>query len=155
MISLPRVSYGTTSAVTTSMGLTIGLHAAHNPSSTIVSGLLIIALADNISDSLSIHIYQESEKLESRSAFRTTLTNFMARLVVTGTFAAMALLAPSAMLTPLALAWGLGLLSLLSYFLARERRANIVLEIAKHVGIAVSVITVSALIGVWLHASLG
>ena len=39
---------------------------------TIVSGLLIVGFADNMTDSLSIHMYQEAEKLEERAAFRVT-----------------------------------------------------------------------------------
>jgi len=46
----PRTfTFGGTSAIVTSMGLVIGLQSATAPPPTIVSGLLIIALADNIS----------------------------------------------------------------------------------------------------------
>ncbi len=73
MINPRAFSFGSTSAVVTSMGLIIGLGTATAQVSTIVSALLIVGVADNISDSLSIHMYQEAEKLEERAAFRTTL----------------------------------------------------------------------------------
>jgi hypothetical protein len=155
MIQLPRVSFGTTSAVTTSMGLTVGLNAATASRAAIISGLLVIALADNISDSLSIHIYQESEKLEAKSALRSTLTNFTARFVLTLTFAVLVLLAPSAWLTLLSLIWGLGLLSALSYMLARERGVGVGAEILKHAAIAGAVIIASRLVGSWVHGRFG
>ena len=61
----PRIfSFGSTSAIVTSMGVIIGLGAATARTATIVSSLLIFAVADNISDSLSIHMYQEAEKLD-------------------------------------------------------------------------------------------
>jgi hypothetical protein len=47
---------------------------------TIIAGLLIVGLADNVTDSLSIHIYQESERLEQHAAFRATISNFATRL---------------------------------------------------------------------------
>jgi len=47
-----------------------------------VSALLIAALADNLTDSLSIHMYQESECLEQREVFVGTVTNFATRFIV-------------------------------------------------------------------------
>ncbi|HZR26694.1 MAG TPA: hypothetical protein VFA59_24080 [Vicinamibacterales bacterium] len=43
---------------------------------------MIVAVADNITDSLSVHVYQESENIEERAALRATLTNFAARLLI-------------------------------------------------------------------------
>ncbi len=82
MANLARFTFGTTSAIVTSAGLIVGLHAAGATRATIVSGLLVIAVADNLSDSLSMHMYQESEHTEARAAFRATVTNFVARLAV-------------------------------------------------------------------------
>jgi hypothetical protein len=56
MANLARFTFGTTSAIVTSGGLIVGLHAAGATRATIVSGLLVIAVADNLSDSLSIHM---------------------------------------------------------------------------------------------------
>jgi vacuolar iron transporter family protein len=152
---LQGVSFGTTAAVVTSMGLSLGLDAAIAPKATIVSGLLIIAVADNISDSLSIHIYQESEGLESKSAFRSTVTNFFARFVATATFVALVVLLPAAVMGPVLLAWGLVLLSTLTYLLARERGIAPIPEIAKHVAVAVIVVVVSKALGMFIRAYLG
>ena len=68
MLNPRKFSFGGTSAVVTSMGLIIGLGAAGAGKATIVSGLLIVGFADNMTDSLSIHMYQEAEKLEERTA---------------------------------------------------------------------------------------
>ena len=38
------------------------------------------------SDSLSIHMYQEAERLEGKGALRTTLANFVSRLLVALSF---------------------------------------------------------------------
>jgi VIT1/CCC1 family predicted Fe2+/Mn2+ transporter len=152
---LQGISFGTTSAVVTSMGMSVGLNAATAAKATIVSGLLIIAIADNISDSLSIHVYQESEGLESKSAFRSTVTNFLARFLATSTFVALVVLLPPAMMGPVLLAWGLVLLSALTFLLARARGVSVPAEIAKHVTVALLVVFVSRTLGVWIRAYLG
>ena len=56
MLNPRAFTFGGTSAIVTSMGLIIGLESATATTATIVSGLLIVAVTDNISDSLSIHI---------------------------------------------------------------------------------------------------
>jgi VIT1/CCC1 family predicted Fe2+/Mn2+ transporter len=152
---LQGISFGTTAAVVTSMGMSVGLNAATATKSTIVSGLLIIAIADNISDSLSIHVYQESEGLEGRSAFRATITNFLARLCATGTFVGLVIALPSAMMGTVLLVWGLVLLSALTYFLARARGVSVVSEIAKHVTVALFVVFVSKTLGGLIRTYLG
>ena len=60
---ISRISYGGTAAIVTSMALITGLNTVGTGKSTLITALLIVALADNITDSLSIHIYQESERL--------------------------------------------------------------------------------------------
>src|SRR5512140_2034663 len=80
MPRLRRISFGGTAAIVTSMAVIVGLHASAAQKSTIVGSLLIIALADNLTDSLGVHVYQESERLAEREAFRTTVANFTTRL---------------------------------------------------------------------------
>jgi hypothetical protein len=147
----PRIfSFGSTSAIVTSMGVIIGLGAATARTATIVSSLLIFAVADNISDSLSIHMYQEAEKLDERSAFRATLTNFVARLLITLSFVMIAMLLAYPYAGIVALVWGFLLLIGLSYALAMERRVSPMAEIGKHLGVAVLVIAASRVIGSWI-----
>jgi VIT1/CCC1 family predicted Fe2+/Mn2+ transporter len=147
----PRAfSFGSTSGIVTSMGLIIGLGTAATQTATIVSGLLIIAVADNITDSLSIHVYQEAERLEARSAFRATLTNFVARLLVALTFVIIVLVLPGPYAGIFALAWGFLLLAGLSYIVARARDVRPLPEVGKHLGVAILVIAASRLIGAWI-----
>ncbi|HEY7322690.1 MAG TPA: hypothetical protein VIE89_34440 [Candidatus Binatia bacterium] len=142
--------FGGTSAVVTSMGLIIGLQSATAPPPTIVSGLLVIALADNISDSLSIHMYQEAERLEGKGALRTTLANFVSRLLVALSFVFIVITVPAFYAGIVAVGWGFLLLAGLSYILARKRGVSAPGEIGKHIAIAVTVIIASRLIGTWI-----
>jgi hypothetical protein len=68
------------------MALINGLSAAGATKPIIVSALLIAALADNLTDTLSIHTFQESEQLNQKNAFTGTITNFITRLLLSISF---------------------------------------------------------------------
>ncbi|MGE5090184.1 MAG: hypothetical protein ACM3QY_13735 [Candidatus Levyibacteriota bacterium] len=147
------ISFGGTAAIVTSMGLILGLDAANTSRQTIVGALLIVALADNLSDSLSVHAYQEAEGLERREAFLSTAANFVTRLLVASTFVAMVVALPHEWLPVAACAWGFALLALLTHRLARARDAPVAKEVAKHVVVAALVLAVSRWVGTWISGS--
>jgi VIT1/CCC1 family predicted Fe2+/Mn2+ transporter len=147
-LRLPTVSFGTVSAVVTSIGLIIGFGAAGVSKSTIVAGLLIVGLADNLTDSLSIHIYQESEKLEERAAFKATLSNFVTRLLISFSFVLLVIGFSSAITAFASLVWGLGLLTGLTWLVAKSRGANVTTEVLKHLTVAAAVIAASRMVGI-------
>ncbi len=155
MRKINRISFGGTAAIVTSMALIVGLNAVDASHKTIISALLIAALADNLTDSLSVHIYQESERLSQREAFIGTLTNFATRLALCLSFAALIVLLPSALALGAALAWGTFLLAALSWVVARARQASALSEVTKHLVVAALVILVSHLIGSWINTQLG
>jgi len=145
-----RYAFGSTAAIVASVGLIVGLGAASTSRAAVVSGLLVIALADNVSDSLSVHLYQESENLEARAAFRSTLANFAARLLVVLTFVGIVVAVPARVLPAVTVAWGTLLLSALTYVLARVRKVNPAVEIAKHLAVALVVVAISRALGAWI-----
>ncbi|HVW24439.1 MAG TPA: hypothetical protein VHC69_03680 [Polyangiaceae bacterium] len=146
-------SYGGTAAIVTSVGLIVGLGAAGVPRASIVSGLLVVGIADNVSDSLSIHMYQESENLEGRSAFHATLTNFVARFLVVMSFVGIAVVAPFRAAPIVALTWGMLLLGALTHRIARARGVSPWRETLKHVFVALLVVAVSRALGAWIAAN--
>ena len=154
MKTLQNFSFGGPAALVTSMALIVGLEAATVQKAAVVTGLLIIGIADNLTDSLSVHIYQESERLAQRDAFRTTVANFFTRLFVCLSFIAILLVLPPASAIPASLIWGFTLLAVLSYFLAKARGANPLSEILKHCAVAFAVIAISKAIGAWLPAAI-
>jgi vacuolar iron transporter family protein len=147
LLPLRRVSFGGPAAIVASVALIVGLDAAAADRAAIVGSLLILALADNLTDALGVHIYQESERLASLEAFRTTVANFLTRLFVSLSFVALVLNTPAPLRSSVSLAWGLLLLAVLSHLIARARRVNSATEIAKHCGVALIVIALSAVIG--------
>ncbi len=154
-MDLRKFSYGTTSAVVTGMALVTGLDAANSTRLTIIAGLLIFAVADNLTDSLSIHIYQESERLDGPAAFRATLANFATRLGLSLSFVLIVLLAPVTIAVIAAILWGNSVLCVMTVLLARERGVPVATEIAKHLALAAAVIAASKGIGAWLLRAVG
>lgn len=131
------------------MALIVGLDAANAGKAAMVSALLIAAVADNLTDSLSVHMYQESERLEEREAFIGTLSNFVTRLVVCLTFVLIVVLFRTHV-AAIGGVWGMLLLIVLNYILARYRNVGAMSELGKHLAVALVVILVSKGIGHWI-----
>jgi len=150
MLDPRKLSFGSSAGIVASMALIVGLDAATATTATVVGSILIAGLADNLTDSLSVHMYQESERLPEREAFRTTLVNFAVRLAVSLSFALLFVLLPRTAAVRASLIWGFVLLSVLSYVVARRRSVPPFAEIWKHGLVATVVIAVSKGIGSWI-----
>ncbi|HVO10359.1 MAG TPA: hypothetical protein VMX54_06345 [Vicinamibacteria bacterium] len=152
MTPLTTLSYGGTAAIVTGMGLIVAFDAGTTSKATLIASLLVVAIADNLADSLAIHVYQESEKLDSKRAFRATVANYVTRLLVAGSFVTLAAVVPARSLVPVILAWGMTLLCALTYLVAKSRGVAPGLEVVKHLAVAIAVIVVSRGIGGWILA---
>ena len=145
-----RFSFGSTSAIITNLALMAGLHSEFNAKLSIIGGILVVAVADNISDSFGIHIYQESENIETREVWTSTIMNFLSRIIVSLTFIALLVLFPLNKAIIFSIIWGLLLLGIVSYIIARNEESNPYLSIFTHLLIAVLVIFLSNIIGDFL-----
>jgi len=145
-----RFIFGATTAVITNMGLVTGLFFSPNAKMNIIGSILVIALADNISDSLGIHIFQEAEKLKIKEVWLSTLTNFMTRFLVSMVFVLIIALVPIKEAVVGLVVLGMTLLTVISYFVARSQNRNPLFAIAEHIAIAVIVIFASHWVGEWI-----
>ena len=150
-----RFSFGSTSAIITNLALMAGLHSEANAKISIIGGILVVALADNISDSFGIHIYQESERIETREVWTSTIMNFLSRFIISLSFVALIVLLPLNTAICASLFWGLGLLAMISYIIAKNEASNPYLSILTHLLIAVGVIFLSNLVGDLLVSRFG
>jgi VIT1/CCC1 family predicted Fe2+/Mn2+ transporter len=137
------------------MALISGLSAADATKPIIVSALLIAAFADNLTDALSIHIFQESEQLDQKNAFNGTITNFVTRLLLSISFVLLVVLLPLEHVAKVSIVWGILLLVILTYLVARERKVKPLREVVKYLLVASAVIIVSTLIPNWIGVLLG
>jgi len=148
MVDLSKFSYGITSSVVTSLALIVGLNEITNPKMSIIGALLLIALADNISDSLGIHIYRESAYSKAKNNIKVyTFSNFLTRLSITLLFVLLIMFLPIQYAILSSIVLGLSLLSVLSYLIAVNQKTNPYLQIFQHVGIAIVVLITSHFVG--------
>jgi len=145
--NLKNYVFGSTAAILTNVSLIVGLGSARAGRGPILGSLLTIAVADNISDSLGIHLYNEAERCEKKFTVLATALNFASRLLVSLSFVAIVLIFSIARAIPVAIVWGLLLLTLLSYIITKSNQENSLREIAKHVLVAVIVIALSRVVG--------
>lgn len=150
MAQLNKFSFGATSAIVTSLAFIVGLFRNANPKPVIIGSLLVIAIADNIADSLGIHIYQESQLLSSKIIRASTFFNFLTRFLVMLIFILLVAFLPMGYAVIFSIVYGISLLSILSYFIAKEQKVNPYRAILQHVVIAVLVVIVSNFLGEWI-----
>jgi VIT1/CCC1 family predicted Fe2+/Mn2+ transporter len=144
---LANYSFGSSAAVITNTSLIVGLGSAGAGKGPILGGLLTFALADNISDSLAIHLYKESEGLETELPLFASVLNFAARLLTSLSFLAITLIFSVPQSVPIAIVWGLLLLVVVSYLISKCRKQSTIGQIIKHVLVAGIVIVLSRIVG--------
>ncbi len=149
-MNVNKFSMGATAAIITSMGLIAGLTQGADAKVGIITGLLIFAIADNISDSFSIHIYKESEGASVKEVSVSTFGNFAVRLLLVLTFAAIVLLLPPNAALIASSIWGMALLAILSHRIAKSRCIHPLRSITWHLAVALVVIVGSKFLGSWI-----
>jgi hypothetical protein len=143
MQKFSNFSFGATSAVVTSLAIIVGLGGAENAKLTIISALLIIAIADNISDSFGIHIHEESKHIPAREIRRTTTNNFTTRLVITFIFILFVSAMPMGAAVASSVIFGVLVITALSYFISKDQKTSPYLAIFHHLAIALVVMAAS------------
>lgn len=146
-VDLRKITFGITSAVITGIAAIGTLFANPNGKMLVIPSLLIFAVADNIADTFGMHIYQDSELLKENQVWTGTFFNYCARLVVSLLFIGILLIFPTNIASLLCVVIGLFLLTLISYIIAKQRRANPLFMIGEHVGLAIAVLTLSTIAG--------
>jgi len=149
-------SFGSASGIITTLGLMVGLHSGTGSKSVIVGGILIIAIADAFSDALGIHISEESEnKHTTKEIWEATLSTFLSKFAFTLTFIVPLLLFQLSTAIIVSIAWGLSLLCIFSFFIAKEQKAKPWRAIGEHLAIAVAVIIATHYVGDWISSAFG
>ncbi len=143
MLQFKNISFGASSAVITSLAIIVGLAKTSSPQMNIIAALLIIALADNVSDSFGIHIHEESECDPAKEVTKTTLQNFFARLIITMVFILLIFALPLYIATLLSIVFGILIIVFLSYFIAKKQKVNPVASIFQHLIITTCVMVAS------------
>jgi VIT1/CCC1 family predicted Fe2+/Mn2+ transporter len=148
------IFFGATSGVITTLGLIVGLNAGTNSMVAVLGGILVVAVADAMSDALGIHIAQEADPDSTKKhIWAATFWTFFTKLIVALSFALPLLWLPLQMAVAVAVGWGLLVITLLSAFLARMQRVAALPIITEHLVIAIVVVAISHYIGIWVNGA--
>jgi VIT1/CCC1 family predicted Fe2+/Mn2+ transporter len=148
------IFFGATSGVITTLGLIVGLNAGTNSMVAVLGGILVIAVADAMSDALGIHIAQEADPDSTeKHIWAATFWTFFTKLIVALSFALPLLWLPLQMAVAVAVGWGLMVITLLSALLARMQRVAALPIITEHLVITIVVVAISHYIGVWVNSA--
>ena len=149
-------SFGLTSGVITTLGLMVGLYAGTRSQSVVIGGILTIAIADAMSDAMGIHIAEESKNSRTeREIWESTAATFLTKFGVALAFVVPVLALPLRVAIVASIIWGLALLAVLSFVLARMQRLSPWKVIVEHVMIGIAVITATHYVGDWIGARFG
>jgi len=147
------ISFGLTSAVITSLGMIVGLYSATSSKLAVVAGIIIMAIADGLSDAVGLHMAEEVEvekgkaKHTPKEIWLTTLFTFLSVCGFSLTFAVPILIFPLKIAVFLAIGWGILLLILLNFYTAKIKKESPIKLISEHILLALFVIIISYLIG--------
>ncbi|MFB0510178.1 MAG: VIT1/CCC1 transporter family protein [bacterium] len=146
-------SFGLTSGIITTLGLMVGLHSGTHSKIVVIGGVLMIAIADAFSDALGIHISEESENQHStKEIWESTTATFLTKLLFASTFIVPVLLFQLTTAIIVSVIWGLSLLTIFSFYLAKKQKEKPWRVILEHFVIALVVIIITHYVGDWISA---
>ena len=146
-------SFGLTSGIITTLGLMVGLHSGTGSKLVVLGGILTIAIADAFSDALGIHISEETENVHStREIWESTFSTFLAKFVFALTFIIPILLFKLSTAVVVSIIWGLSILAVVSYGMAREQGEKPWKVVAEHLIIALVVIVITHYVVHWVSS---
>lgn len=142
------VGFGLTSGIITTLGLMVGLHSGTGSKIVVISGILVIAVADALSDALGIHVSEESDRQQNhKQIWESTLSTFLSKFFVALTFIIPLLLFKLSTAMFVGIVWGLLLIGFFSFYLARQKNKKPYSIVLEHVIIALLVIVITHYIG--------
>ena len=110
--------FGLTSGIITTLGLIVGLNYGTHSKKIVLGGILLIAIADALSDALGIHISEEagSKSITEKQIWTSTISTIIFKFLFALTFAVPVLLFSLQKAIIISIIWGVLLLSIFSYY---------------------------------------
>ncbi|MBU1132376.1 hypothetical protein KKC32_03990 [Patescibacteria group bacterium] len=143
-------SFGLTSGIITTLGLIVGLNYSTHSQIVVISGIIVIAIADALSDASGIHLSEESEnKHSTKEIWESTVSTFLSKFFFAITFVIPFLLFSLSTAMIISVFWGLLLISIFSFYIAKQTKSRSYKVIAEHLLIAITVVIVTKFVGAW------
>ncbi|MFH1838515.1 MAG: hypothetical protein ABH808_03415 [Candidatus Kuenenbacteria bacterium] len=144
-------SFGLTSGVITTLGLIVGLHSGTHSGIVIIGGIFVIAIADAMSDALGIHVSEEFEnKHSTKEIWGATISTFLSKFIFALIFIIPVLFLQLSFAIIVCIIWGLSLITIFSYYMAKQQNIKPWKVILEHLIIIIMVIIITHYIGDWV-----
>ncbi|MCK5627965.1 hypothetical protein KAI12_00725 [Candidatus Bathyarchaeota archaeon] len=146
------IGFGITSGVITTLGVIVGLHSGTQSRLAVLVAILVLAVADALSDAMGIHISEEAENQHStRELWECALFTFLSKLCVALSFIIPVLLFELYIAILVSVIWGLVLITVFSYFMAKSQSQNPWKVVLEHVLITILVVLFAHYLGDFIH----
>ncbi len=144
-------SFGLTSGIITTLGLIVGLHSGTHSKLAVMGGILTKAIADAFSDALGIHISEESESQHTeREIWESTISTFFSKFLFALIFVIPVLVFQLETAILVSVIFGLLILCILSFNIAKEQGTKPWKVITEHLIVAIVVIVMTHYLGEWV-----
>ncbi len=141
------LNFGLTSGIITTLGLMIGLNSAVSSKLAVIGGILTIAIADAFSDSLGMHISEESTGAKPANVLNATKYTFLSKFLVPLTFLIPVLLFSLNTAIIVSIVWAFLFLFYTNYIMAKKIGKNPYPIILEHLTLMFVVILLTHLTG--------
>lgn len=149
-------SFGLTEGIITTIGLMVGLTYGTHSKLAVLGGILTIAIADAASDGLGIHISEEWEdKHSAKDVWESTFSTVFTKFFFTMTFVVPVLLFDLSTAIMLSVIYGLFILGIFSFLMAKGQKQKAWKVVGEHLLIAILVIITTYYVGNWISVTFG
>lgn len=143
--------FGLTSGVITTLGMMVGLSASTGSRTAVIGGIIAIAIADAFSDAVGIHISEEAENHHStKEVWEATFSTLFSKFLFALTFVVPVLVFQLSAAIFVSVCWGVSLVIIFSWHLAKLQGTKIYTVILEHVAIVGLVILITHYVGRWI-----
>jgi vacuolar iron transporter family protein len=147
-------SYGLTSGIITTLGLMVGLNSSTHSKFVVLGGVLTIAVADALSDAMGIHVSVEAEnKYSHKEVWEATIAALTSKFLFALTFVVPILLFELSTAVLVSVGWGMALLGIFNYKLAKDRKTSPWKVVFEHLFLTLIVIVLTYYLGGWIGAT--
>lgn len=141
-------SFGLTSGIITTLGLIVGLYSITESKLAILGGILVIAIADALSDAMGMHVSEESDKKNSKKEiWEATFSTLFSKFIFALSFVVPILLFSLGIAVVVGIIWGVFLMTTISYLIGKRNGDVPYKVILEHLVITIFVIAITYYVG--------
>ncbi len=137
------LGFGVTSGIITTLGLIMGLASGTQSKAVVVAGIVTVAVADSLSDSLGIHVSEESKNNRKKYTWTSAISATLSKFSVAMSFLIPLLLLDFFWAIVASILWGALMLGVFSYYMALENDDTPWKVVGEHLLIAAVVVIIT------------